>query len=61
MYPFHPKRKTVILQWAFKLNSAWAALEMWHLKGHTLKVHIIITPISMILCDGFTVVIKIQI
>jgi len=32
------KQKNTALHWAFKLNSAAAATENWHLKGHTLKV-----------------------
>jgi hypothetical protein len=31
-------RENVVLQWAFKLNSALAAAETWHLKDHTLKI-----------------------
>ena len=33
------KRENNVLQWAFKFNSALAAAEMWHLKGHILKVN----------------------
>jgi len=33
------KRENNVLQWAFKFNSALATAEMWHLKGHTLKVN----------------------
>jgi hypothetical protein len=32
------KRKNTILQWALKLNSAPAPVEMWDLRGRTLKV-----------------------
>jgi hypothetical protein len=30
--------KNITLWWAFKLNSAPAAAEIWHLEGHMLKV-----------------------
>ena len=28
-----------VLWWVFKLHSAQAAAEIWHLEGHTLKVN----------------------
>jgi hypothetical protein len=37
VHTFFLKRKTLPPQWAFKLNSALATAEDWHLKGHTLK------------------------
>jgi hypothetical protein len=33
------KGKNIILHWAFKLSSALAAAETWHLEGCTLKVN----------------------
>lgn len=32
------KGENTVLQWAFKLLSAWATAENWHLEGHVLKV-----------------------
>jgi hypothetical protein len=38
-----------VLWWVFKLNSAQAAAETWHLEGHTLKVN------DAISCSGYVV------
>jgi hypothetical protein len=32
------KKENIVLQWAFKLNSAPAPAETWDLKGHMLEV-----------------------
>jgi hypothetical protein len=37
------KGKNVVLQWEFKLNSAEAIVEHWHLDGHVLNVSLHIT------------------
>ena len=38
VHTFLSETENTVLRWSLKLNSALAAAEAWHLKGHTLKI-----------------------
>jgi hypothetical protein len=42
---FSSERESIVLQWAFKLNSYLAAANTWHLEGSMLMVKIVMLGI----------------
>jgi hypothetical protein len=45
--PTSSKRENIVPHWPFKLNGGPAAAEVWDLKGHMLKVKLILLVVAI--------------